>query len=132
MLPVESTPLRKGSVELWGAVACLDVDGAHKNVVLFGETKVLQSSPGEHPTSARRLPVFNDIFIVLIYVLYIYIQLYFIFSMVPYTTARRGQRTVGVALVRYGRERRAVGGSARRSAQMPTLHGKRAHRSAPP
>ena len=50
--------------------------------------------------------------------------------MVPYTTARRGQRTV--ALVRYGRERRAVGGSARRSAQMPMLHGKRAHRSAPP
>ena len=51
--------------------------------------------------------------------------------MVPYTTARRGQRTVGVALVRYGRERRAVGGSARRSAKTPTLH-KRAHRSAPP
>ena len=73
MLPVESTPLRKGSVELWGAVACLDVDGAHKNVVLFGETKVLQSSPGEHPTSARRLSVFNDIFIVLIYVIDIYI-----------------------------------------------------------
>ena len=73
MLPVESTPLRKGSVELWGAVACLVVDGAHKNVVLFGETKVLQSSPGEHPTSARRLSVFNDIFIVLIYVIDIYI-----------------------------------------------------------
>ena len=48
MLPVESTPLRKGSVELWGTVACLDVDGVHKNIVLFGETKVLQSSPGEH------------------------------------------------------------------------------------
>ena len=48
----------------------------------------------------------------------------------PYTTARQGQRTV--ALVRCGRERRAVGGSARRSAQTPTLHGKRAHRSAPP
>ena len=110
MLPVESTPLRKGSVELWGAVACLDVNGAHKNVVLFGETKVLQSSPGEHPTSARRLPVFNDIFIVLIYVLYIYIQLYFIFSMVPYTTARRGQRTVGVASARALREGAPRGG----------------------
>ena len=48
--------------------------------------------------------------------------------MVPYTTARRGQRTV--ALVRYRRERRAVGEPARRSAQTPTLHGKRAHRSA--
>ena len=64
-----------------GADACVGADGAHKNAVLFGDTKVLQSSPGEHPTSARRLSVFNDKFIVLIYVIYIYIQLYFIFSL---------------------------------------------------
>ena len=39
----------------------------------------------------------------------------------PYTTTRN---------VHYGREHRAVGGSARRSAQAPTIHRKRAHRSA--
>ena len=47
MLSVEPTPLREESIELWGADARLDVDGAHKNAVLFGDTKVLQSSPGE-------------------------------------------------------------------------------------
>ena len=40
-------PLLKESIEPWEADACLDVDGAHKTVVLFGGTKVLQSSPGE-------------------------------------------------------------------------------------
>ena len=44
MLPVESTPLQKEPVELWWADACLDADGAHKYAVLFGDTKVLQSS----------------------------------------------------------------------------------------
>ena len=47
MLSGESTPLLKESIEPWQADACLDVDRAHKNAVLFGNTKVLQSSPGE-------------------------------------------------------------------------------------
>ena len=47
MLSGETTPLLKESIELWEADARLDVDGAHKNTVLFGGTKVLQSSPGE-------------------------------------------------------------------------------------
>ena len=47
MFSGESTPLLKESIELWEADACLDVDGAHKTAVLFGGTKVLQSSPGE-------------------------------------------------------------------------------------
>ena len=47
MLSGESTPLLKESIELWEADSRLDVDGAHKNAVLFGGTKVLQSSPGE-------------------------------------------------------------------------------------
>ena len=47
MLSSELTPLPKESIELWEANARLDVDGAHKNTVLFGGTKVLQSSPGE-------------------------------------------------------------------------------------
>ena len=47
MLSSELTPLLKESIELWEADACLDVDGAHKTAVLFGGTKVLQSSPGE-------------------------------------------------------------------------------------
>ena len=47
MLSVESTPLRKESVELWEADARLDVDAARTNAVLPGGTKVLQSNPGE-------------------------------------------------------------------------------------
>ena len=47
MLSGETTPLLKESIELWEADARPDVDGAHKNTVLFGGTKVLQSSPGE-------------------------------------------------------------------------------------
>ena len=47
MLSVESTPLREESIQLWGADARPDVDGAHKNAVLFGNTKVLQSSSGK-------------------------------------------------------------------------------------
>ena len=82
---------------------------------------------------SRRLSIFNYIFIVSMYVIYIYIYsiIFYFFTGCARTQplARRGQRTV--ALVHYGRERRAVGGSARRSAQAPTLHGKRAHRSAP-
>ena len=47
MLSSELTPLLKESIELWEADACFDADGAHENAVLFGNTKVLQSSPGE-------------------------------------------------------------------------------------
>ena len=47
MLSGESAPLLKESIELWEADACLDVASAHRNAVLFGVTKVLQSSPGE-------------------------------------------------------------------------------------
>ena len=104
MFSGESTPLLKESIEPWEADACLDVGGAHKTAVLFGGT--------------------NDVFIVLIYI-YIYSFNYILFcSLVCQPLARRSQLTV--ALVHYGRERRAVGGSARRSAQAPTLHGKRA------
>ena len=49
MLPVESTPLWKEPVELWWADACLDANRAHKYAALFGDTKVLQLSPGERP-----------------------------------------------------------------------------------
>ena len=79
---------------------------------------------------SRRLPIFNYIFIVLMYVIYIYSIIFYFFTGCARTqplATRRGQRTVALAL----RERRAVGGSARRSAQAPTRHGKRAHRSAP-
>ena len=47
MLSGETTPLLKESIELWEADARLDVDGTHKNAVLFGGTKVLQSSSGK-------------------------------------------------------------------------------------
>ncbi|EJD08490.1 endoplasmic reticulum Ca-transporting P-type ATPase [Fomitiporia mediterranea MF3/22] len=46
MLSGESTPLLKESIELFDGSERLDVDGAHKNSVLFGGTKVLQSSNG--------------------------------------------------------------------------------------
>ena len=47
MLSGEWTLLLKESIELWEADARLDVNGALKNVVLFGGTKALQPSPGE-------------------------------------------------------------------------------------
>ena len=75
MLSGESTLLQKGSIELWEADARLSVDGAHQVGVLFGNTKVLQSSPESTRPQSRRLTVFNDIFIVLIYVIYIYIYI---------------------------------------------------------
>ncbi|KAI5116478.1 hypothetical protein M0805_003507 [Coniferiporia weirii] len=46
MLSGESTPLLKESIELFEGAERLDVDGSHKNSVLFGGTKVLQSSSG--------------------------------------------------------------------------------------
>ncbi|KAL4072457.1 hypothetical protein V8B97DRAFT_1959372 [Scleroderma yunnanense] len=45
MLSGESTPLLKESIQLLDSSEKLDVDGAHKNVVLFSGTKVLQASP---------------------------------------------------------------------------------------
>ncbi|KAF7313779.1 Cation-transporting ATPase [Mycena chlorophos] len=44
MLSGESTPLLKESIQLLDATDALDVDGAHKNAVLFSGTKVLQAS----------------------------------------------------------------------------------------
>ena len=114
MLSGETTPLLKESIELWEADARLDVDGAHKNTVLFGDTKDLQSSPGEHRPQYRQLLLFYDVFIVLIYIIYIYIQLYFIFSLVcPYATASKAEPA--------HRSARALreGGSAHRSAHAP-------------
>ena len=89
MLLVESTPLREESIQLWGADAQPDVDGAHKNAVLFGDTKVLQSSPGEHPTSVSSAPHLQ-LYIYCINVCYIYIFNYILFFhwVCPYTTAR--------------------------------------------
>ena len=108
-----------------GADACVGADGAPKNEALIGDTKVLQSSPESTRPQSRRLTVFNDVFILLIYILYIVSIIFYFFTLVyPYMTAKRSQLTV--ALVQYGRERRAVGGSAHRSAH----HDKRAHRSA--
>ncbi|TCD66868.1 hypothetical protein EIP91_000766 [Steccherinum ochraceum] len=46
MLSGESTPLLKESIELLEGHESLDVDGAHKNAVLFSGTKVLQSGSG--------------------------------------------------------------------------------------
>lgn len=44
MLSGESTPLLKESIQLLEGSENLDVDGAHKNAVLFSGTKVLQAS----------------------------------------------------------------------------------------
>ncbi|KAI0079207.1 endoplasmic reticulum Ca-transporting P-type ATPase [Panus rudis PR-1116 ss-1] len=46
MLSGESTPLLKESIQLLEADEKLDVDGNHKNAVLFSGTKVLQSTSG--------------------------------------------------------------------------------------
>lgn len=46
MLSGESTPLLKESIDLLEGDEKLDVDGAHKNAVLFSGTKVLQSGGG--------------------------------------------------------------------------------------
>ncbi|KAH8096846.1 endoplasmic reticulum Ca-transporting P-type ATPase, partial [Cristinia sonorae] len=46
MLSGESTPLLKESIELLEGNENLDVDGAHKNAILFSGTKVLQCGSG--------------------------------------------------------------------------------------
>ena len=112
-----------------GADACVGADGAPKNEALIGDTKVLQSSPESTRPLSRRLTVFNDVLIVLIYILYIFSVIFYFFTLVcPYMTNRKAEpaHRRSVALVQYGRERRAVGGSAHRSAH----HDKRADRSA--
>ena len=73
-----------------GADACFDADGARSVAVLFGDTKVLQSSPGEHLTSVSSAPVFNDIFVVLIYVIYIYSIIFYFFTGVPVHNRSQG------------------------------------------
>ena len=78
-----------------GADACFDADGAPKNEALNGDTKVLQSSPESTRPQSRRLTVFNDVFILLIYILYIVSIIFYFFTLVcSYMT---------VALVQYGR-----------------------------
>ncbi|KAH0826496.1 hypothetical protein J3R83DRAFT_5501 [Lanmaoa asiatica] len=53
MLSGESIPLLKESIQLLDASDKVDVDGAHKNEVLFSGTKVLQASPtSQRQTSA--------------------------------------------------------------------------------
>jgi cation-transporting ATPase 13A1 len=48
MLSGESTPLLKESIQLLNWAENLQVDGAHKNAVLFSGTKILQASaPGK-------------------------------------------------------------------------------------
>lgn len=56
MLSGESTPLLKESIELFESVERLDVDGAHKNSVLFGGTKVIQASPGSESSGGLASP----------------------------------------------------------------------------
>lgn len=48
MLSGESTPLLKESVALLEGTEPLDVDGNHKNYVLFSGTKLLQADGGEY------------------------------------------------------------------------------------
>jgi cation-transporting ATPase 13A1 len=44
MLSGESTPLLKESIQLLEPSENLEVDGAHKNAVVFSGTKILQAS----------------------------------------------------------------------------------------
>jgi cation-transporting ATPase 13A1 len=61
MLSGESTPLLKESIQLLDPAEKLDVDGAHKNAVLFSGTKILQASKScmhilSYSSSICRLP----------------------------------------------------------------------------
>ena len=49
MLSGESTPLLKESIQLLEPSENLDVDGIHKNAILFSGTKVLQASKSGNP-----------------------------------------------------------------------------------
>lgn len=56
MLSGESTPLLKESIELVEGSERLDVDGAHKNSVVFGGTKVIQANRGSDSTGGPSNP----------------------------------------------------------------------------
>jgi len=50
MLSGESTPLLKESIQLQDPNDNLDVDGVHKNEMLFSGTKILQAVPSSMST----------------------------------------------------------------------------------
>ncbi|KAF8842460.1 endoplasmic reticulum Ca-transporting P-type ATPase [Paxillus ammoniavirescens] len=56
MLSGESTPLLKESIQLLDTSDKIDVDGAHKNEVLFSGTKVLQASPTSQGQTSAGTP----------------------------------------------------------------------------
>ncbi|KAF9233403.1 hypothetical protein BU15DRAFT_90366 [Melanogaster broomeanus] len=56
MLSGESTPLLKESIQLLDSSDKIDVDGAHKNAVLFSGTKVLQASPTSQGQTSAGTP----------------------------------------------------------------------------
>lgn len=56
MLSGESTPLLKESIQLVEGKANLDVDGAHKNEMLFSGTKILQATPSTQLESPIKTP----------------------------------------------------------------------------
>ncbi|KAK0440984.1 endoplasmic reticulum Ca-transporting P-type ATPase [Armillaria borealis] len=56
MLSGESTPLLKESIQLLDAKENLDVDGNHKNAVLFSGTKILQATPSTQLESPITTP----------------------------------------------------------------------------
>lgn len=56
MLSGESTPLLKESIQLLEASENLDVDGAHKNAVLFSGTKILQATQSSEIPSPVKTP----------------------------------------------------------------------------
>lgn len=56
MLSGESTPLLKESIELLDGSERLDVDGTHRNAVLFSGTKVLQAVPTSASTQDTGVP----------------------------------------------------------------------------
>ncbi|KAF9042913.1 cation-transporting ATPase [Panaeolus papilionaceus] len=56
MLSGESTPLLKESIQLLEPAENLDVDGAHKNAVLFSGTKILQAAQSTELPSPIKTP----------------------------------------------------------------------------
>ncbi|KAF8908091.1 endoplasmic reticulum Ca-transporting P-type ATPase [Gymnopilus junonius] len=56
MLSGESTPLLKESIQLLESTENLDIDGAHKNAVLFSGTKILQGSKSTEITPPIKTP----------------------------------------------------------------------------
>jgi cation-transporting ATPase 13A1 len=56
MLSGESTPLLKESIQLLDPRERFNIDGAHKNYVLFGGTKILQASTSSELTSPIKTP----------------------------------------------------------------------------